>query len=81
MVISFTKRENCLIYCTGIFLGLESGFWSGVLGAAVGNSLYMQNAKQLTGLTGIFVGIGDMTGASSVALVSHYGKYCIEGLK
>ena len=44
-----------------------------MLGTAVGNSVYLPNAKQLMGLTGIFVGFGDIVGAICVSLVSKYG--------
>lgn len=43
--------------------GLEQSYWSGIYATSVGHTGSFGNiAKQLTGLTGVFVGVGEIIG-------------------
>lgn len=46
-----------------VFLaGLELGFFSGVYSACIGHTKSFENAKELVGISGIFIGLGEVLG-------------------
>ena len=43
--------------------GFELSFWSGVFGTSIGATGYLgSEAKELIGLSGIFIGVGEIFG-------------------
>ena len=45
------------------FIGLELTFFSGVFGTCVGQTKYFgSNAKSIQGLSGMFIGVGEILG-------------------
>lgn len=53
-----------------IVLGLELTFCSGVYGPSIGFTLQLgENAKQLVGLSGIFLGVGEVLGGGLFGLL------------
>jgi len=49
--------------CTPYLPGFELSFWSGIYGTCVGaTGFFGDEAKSLIGLTGIFVGVGQIFG-------------------
>ncbi|XP_066996163.1 UNC93-like protein MFSD11 [Anabrus simplex] len=67
----FTK-EMALLSVTFFYTGIELSFFSGVYGPSVGFTLQMgSNAKQLVGLSGIFIGVGEVLGGALFGILGH----------
>ncbi|KAF7270621.1 hypothetical protein GWI33_016417 [Rhynchophorus ferrugineus] len=61
---------NMLLLCvTFIYTGLELGFWSGVYSASVGATLNLPNSKELIGISGIFIGLGEVIGGAAFGIL------------
>lgn len=59
----FATRDMILLTLTFFYTGLELSFFSGVYGPSLGfTKQFGDKAKQLVGLSGIFVGIGEVLG-------------------
>ncbi|CAB4031832.1 Hypothetical predicted protein [Paramuricea clavata] len=56
-----TKPMLCL-NIVFVYTGLELTFFSGVYGTSVGNTLRFAESKRLIGLSGVFIGIGEILG-------------------
>lgn len=50
--------SNILVFLAG----LELGFFSGVYSACIGHTKSFENAKELVGISGIFIGLGEVLG-------------------
>ncbi|XP_062874923.1 UNC93-like protein MFSD11 [Trichomycterus rosablanca] len=73
--LSMTK-EMLLLSISIAYTGLELTFYSGVYGTCIGamNS-FGDNAKSLIGLSGIFIGIGEILGGSLFGMLNQCNKY------
>lgn len=58
----FWTPQMMLLSITFFYSGIELGFYSGVYGTAVGQTQSFQYAKELVGLSGVFIGIGEILG-------------------
>ena len=57
---------NVLIKASSLSAGFELTFFSGVYGTCISNNLwYGGEAKGLIGISGIFIGVGEILGKSS----------------
>ncbi|KAG7302811.1 hypothetical protein JYU34_012788 [Plutella xylostella] len=61
----FMTKEMILLSATFIYTGVELSFFSGVYSPSIGFTLAMgDNAKQLVGLSGVFIGMGEVLGGA-----------------
>ncbi|XP_063618565.1 UNC93-like protein MFSD11 [Cydia splendana] len=61
----FYTRDMLLLSVTFIYTGVELSFFSGVYSPSIGFTLSMgENAKQLVGLSGVFIGLGEVLGGA-----------------
>ncbi|KAL4709904.1 hypothetical protein ACJJTC_003867 [Scirpophaga incertulas] len=61
----FCTRDMLLLSVTFIYTGVELSFFSGVYSPSIGFTLAMgENAKQLVGLSGVFIGMGEVLGGA-----------------
>ncbi|XP_026317585.1 UNC93-like protein MFSD11 isoform X1 [Hyposmocoma kahamanoa] len=61
----FCTRDMLLLSVTFIYTGVELSFFSGVYSPSIGFTLSMgENAKQLVGLSGVFIGLGEVLGGA-----------------
>ncbi|CAG9771130.1 unnamed protein product [Ceutorhynchus assimilis] len=60
----FFTKNMLLLSVTSLYTGLELGFWSGVYSSCIGFTENLPNRKQLVGLSGIFIGIGEVLGGA-----------------
>lgn len=61
----FCTRDMLLLSITFIYTGVELSFFSGVYSPSIGFTLGMgENAKQLVGLSGVFIGLGEVLGGA-----------------
>ncbi|XP_040312451.1 UNC93-like protein MFSD11 isoform X2 [Herpailurus yagouaroundi] len=71
-------REMLLLSITTAYTGLELTFFSGVYGTCIGAvNKFGTEEKSLIGLSGIFIGIGEILGGSLFGLLSknnHFGR-------
>jgi hypothetical protein len=44
------------------YIGIEFSFLSGVYSTSVGATLQLEDSKSLVGMSGIFIGVGEITG-------------------
>ncbi|XP_067860283.1 UNC93-like protein MFSD11 isoform X2 [Heptranchias perlo] len=74
--IFFTKEMLLLSVCTA-YTGFELTFFSGVYGTCLGaTNRFGNEAKSLVGLSGIFVGVGEIIGGSTFGLLNKFlSKY------
>jgi MFS family permease len=67
----FTKEMLMLSFCFA-YTGFEQSYWAGIYGTSVGHtSSFGSLAKQLTGLSGVFVGIGEICGGAAFGLMGN----------
>ncbi|XP_025907197.1 UNC93-like protein MFSD11 isoform X2 [Nothoprocta perdicaria] len=75
--LSFTK-EILLLSVTTAYTGLELTFFTGVYGTCIGAvNRFGNEGKSLIGLSGIFIGVGEVLGGGIFGLVSkknHFGR-------
>ncbi|KAK7791075.1 hypothetical protein R5R35_000500 [Gryllus longicercus] len=65
----FTK-QMLLLSLTFFYTGVELSFFSGVYGPSIGFTQQMgESAKQLVGLSGIFVGVGEVLGGAMFGIL------------
>ncbi|CAH1389670.1 unnamed protein product [Nezara viridula] len=65
------QKEMALLCITFFYTGLELSFFSGVYGSCIGATLNISdNPKQLVGLSGILIGIGEIAGGLLFGLLS-----------
>ncbi|KAG8446106.1 hypothetical protein GDO86_013829, partial [Hymenochirus boettgeri] len=71
-------KEMLLLSILIAYTGLELTFYSGVYGTCIGAMNYFgSDAKSLIGLSGIFVGLGEVLGGGAFGLLSknrHFGR-------
>ncbi|KAM3964563.1 UNC93-like protein MFSD11 [Aphomia sociella] len=61
----FCTRDMIFLSITFIYTGVELSFFSGVYSSSIGFTLAMgENAKQLVGLSGVFIGMGEVLGGA-----------------
>ncbi|KAM4664622.1 UNC93-like protein MFSD11 [Discoglossus pictus] len=73
--LSVTK-EMLLLSVSMAYTGLELTFYSGVYGTCIGSiNDFGSDAKSLIGLSGIFVGLGEVLGGSVFGLLSKNGRF------
>ncbi|XP_059473411.1 UNC93-like protein MFSD11 [Neocloeon triangulifer] len=71
----FLTKEMMLLSCTFFYTGVELSFFSGVYSSSIGFTQQLgENAKQLVGMSGIFIGVGEVAGG---ALFGILGKKTI----
>ncbi|XP_048575667.1 UNC93-like protein MFSD11 isoform X2 [Nematostella vectensis] len=67
----FITRDMMLLSLCFAYTGLELTFFSGVYGTCVGNTQQLPNSKKLIGLTGMFIGVGEIIGGLTFGI---FGK-------
>ncbi|KFV78030.1 UNC93-like MFSD11 [Struthio camelus australis] len=73
--LSFTK-EILLLSVTTAYTGLELTFFSGVYGTCIGAvNRFGNEEKSLIGLSGIFIGVGEILGGGIFGLVSKNNRF------
>uniref|UniRef100_A0A8B9FD29 UNC93-like protein MFSD11 n=1 Tax=Amazona collaria TaxID=241587 RepID=A0A8B9FD29_9PSIT len=73
--LSFTK-EIMLLSVTTAYTGLELTFFSGVYGTCIGAvNRFGSEAKSLIGLSGIFIGVGEILGGGIFGLLSKKSRF------
>nr|CAI5855156.1 unnamed protein product [Callosobruchus analis] len=60
----FITRDMLLLSITFLYTGLELGFFSGVYSSCIGFTSAFENGKELVGISGIFIGLGEVIGGS-----------------
>lgn len=66
----FFTKEMMLLSLTFFYTGLELSFFSGVYSPSIGFTTAIgESAKQLVGLSGIFIGIGEVFGGVAFGLL------------
>ncbi|KAI5651745.1 ion channel regulatory protein UNC-93 domain-containing protein [Phthorimaea operculella] len=61
----FATKDMLLLSVCFIYTGVELSFFSGVYSSAIGFTLSIgENAKQLVGLSGVFIGMGEVLGGA-----------------
>ncbi|XP_052831766.1 UNC93-like protein MFSD11 isoform X2 [Octopus bimaculoides] len=73
------NRNMQLLFIPFLYVGIEITFFSGVYGTCLANNKHFgQEAKALIGLSGMFIGVGEILGGSTLAilgkLTQHYDK-------
>uniref|UniRef100_UPI00358FFD83 UNC93-like protein MFSD11 n=1 Tax=Myxine glutinosa TaxID=7769 RepID=UPI00358FFD83 len=71
----FTRHMLLLSVCIA-YTGLQLTFFTGVYGTCLGATNHLANAKSLIGLSGILIGIGEITGGALFGVVSQWLKRC-----
>lgn len=71
------KRKEMLLLSISIaYTGLELTFYSGVYGTCIGAmTRFGDDAKSLIGLSGIFIGIGEILGGSCFGMLNQWNRY------
>ncbi|XP_076837607.1 UNC93-like protein MFSD11 [Brachyhypopomus gauderio] len=69
-------KEMLLLSISIAYTGLELTFYSGVYGTCIGSmTLFGDNAKSLIGLSGIFIGIGEILGGSMFGMLNQFNRF------
>uniref|UniRef100_A0A4W4H7I5 Major facilitator superfamily domain containing 11 n=1 Tax=Electrophorus electricus TaxID=8005 RepID=A0A4W4H7I5_ELEEL len=69
-------KEMLLLSISIAYTGLELTFYSGVYGTCIGAmTLFGDNAKSLIGLSGIFIGIGEILGGSIFGMLNQFNRF------
>ncbi|CAG9837662.1 unnamed protein product [Diabrotica balteata] len=80
----FCTKNMLLLSFTFVYAGLELGFFSGIYSSSIGFTKEIHNRKQLVGMSGIFVGIGEVFGGSVISIfgkkVSDLGRSVLIGV-
>lgn len=72
----FTTKEMLLLSVTFLYTGLELSFFSGVYSPSIGFTLAIgDNAKQMVGLSGICIGIGEVSGGVLFGLLGSNRRF------
>ncbi|NXT79233.1 MFS11 protein, partial [Zapornia atra] len=75
ITLSFTK-EMLLLSVTTAYTGLELTFFSGVYGTCIGAvNRFGSEEKSLIGLSGIFIGVGEILGGGIFGLLSKNSRF------
>ncbi|NXF07406.1 MFS11 protein, partial [Smithornis capensis] len=75
ITLSFTK-EMMLLSVTTAYTGLELTFFSGVYGTCIGAvNRFGSEGKSLIGLSGIFIGVGEILGGGIFGLLSKNSRF------
>ncbi|XP_050508940.1 UNC93-like protein MFSD11 [Diabrotica virgifera virgifera] len=81
--LCFTKNMLLLIF-SFLYSGLEIGFYSGIYSSCIGFTRELHNRKQLVGMSGIFVGIGEIFAGSVISIfgkkVAYLGRSVLIGV-
>ncbi|XP_028150073.1 UNC93-like protein MFSD11 [Diabrotica virgifera virgifera] len=67
----FCTRNMLLLSCLFLYGGLEYAFFNGIYSSAIGFTKVLDNRKQLVGMSGVFVGIGEIFAGG---VISIFGK-------
>ncbi|KAJ0177109.1 hypothetical protein K1T71_007118 [Dendrolimus kikuchii] len=68
----FCTRDMLLLSATFIYTGVELSFFSGVYSPSIGFTLQMgENAKQFVGLSGVFIGMGEVLGGALFGILGN----------
>ncbi|XP_078456266.1 UNC93-like protein MFSD11 [Lampetra fluviatilis] len=71
----FTRNMLLLSVCMA-YTGLELTFFSGVYGTCIGaTNRFVADAKGLIGLSGIFIGVGEITGGGLFGLLNRNNRF------
>ncbi|KAJ8983849.1 hypothetical protein NQ317_016454 [Molorchus minor] len=65
----FTTKNMLLLSITFFYTGLELGFFSGVYSSCLGFTQNFSNKKELVGISGIFIGFGEVLGGAAFGLL------------
>ncbi|XP_060535098.1 UNC93-like protein MFSD11 isoform X2 [Cylas formicarius] len=65
----FVTRDMLLLNVTFFYTGLELGFWSGVYGSCISFTEDLPNRKELVGISGIFIGLGEVLGGAAFGIL------------
>lgn len=65
----FVTRDMLMLSVTFIYTGLELGFWSGVYGSCISFTEALPNRKELVGLSGVFIGLGEVLGGATFGIL------------
>ncbi|XP_030750879.1 UNC93-like protein MFSD11 [Sitophilus oryzae] len=70
--VRLSMTKNMLLLCvTFLYTGLELGFWSGVYSSAIGSTTNMPRSKELIGVSGIFIGLGEVLGGAAFGILGN----------
>ena len=58
----FFSKDMGLLSVAFFYIGIEFSFLSGVYSTSVGATLQLEDSKSLVGMSGIFIGVGEITG-------------------
>ncbi|XP_050508939.1 UNC93-like protein MFSD11 [Diabrotica virgifera virgifera] len=64
----FTTKNMLLLSVIFLYEGIATGFINGIYSSALGFTQNLHNPKQLVGLSGIFVGIGEIFAGSMITI-------------
>ncbi|XP_045448903.1 UNC93-like protein MFSD11 [Melitaea cinxia] len=68
----FCTSDMILLSAAFIYTGVELSFFSGVYSPSIGFTLAMgENAKQLVGLSGVFIGMGEVLGGALFGILGN----------
>ncbi|KAK9891515.1 hypothetical protein WA026_014751 [Henosepilachna vigintioctopunctata] len=65
----FQTPRMLMLSLAYFYSGIELGFYSGVYSTAVGATTNLENSKKLVGLSGVFIGIGEVLGGLSFGIL------------
>ncbi|XP_044765194.1 UNC93-like protein MFSD11 isoform X2 [Coccinella septempunctata] len=65
----FVTPRMLMLSLAFFYSGIELGFYSGVYSTAVGATSQLTDAKKLVGLSGVFIGIGEVLGGLSFGIL------------
>ncbi|XP_062381496.1 UNC93-like protein MFSD11 [Sardina pilchardus] len=72
----FVTKEMLLLSISIAYSGLELTFYSGVYGTSIGAmTVFGDNAKSLIGLSGIFIGIGEILGGGIFGMLNKCNRF------
>ncbi|KAG5888104.1 hypothetical protein JTB14_021901 [Gonioctena quinquepunctata] len=60
----FLTADMLLLSITFLYTGLELGFYSGVYSSCIGFTEAFDNRKELLGISGLFIGVGEVLGGA-----------------
>ncbi|XP_074029711.1 UNC93-like protein MFSD11 isoform X2 [Leptinotarsa decemlineata] len=60
----FMTKDMQLLSITFLYTGLELGFFSGVYSSCIGFTQAFENRKELVGISGLFIGVGEVLGGA-----------------
>jgi len=77
-IMLFFTKDMGLLSVAFFYIGIEFSFLSGVYSTSIGNTLQLEDSKSLVGLSGIFIGVGEIFGGALFGILgsktNRYGR-------